>query len=70
MKTPIDSKPLTIVVMDEQFRYLGESEIGTGQEWNWKNSFVTKEGLNIERIGTEPEDDDYLTFWLFNLKDL
>ena len=56
--------------MDEQFRYLGESEIGTGQEWNWKNSFVTKEGLNIERIGTEPEDDDYLTFWLFNLKDL
>lgn len=70
LKTPIDSKPLTIVVMDEQFRYLGESEIGTGQEWNWKNSFVTKEGLNIERIGTEPEDDDYLTFWLFNLKDL
>lgn len=70
MKTPIDRKPLTIIVMDDQFRYLGETEIGTGQEWNWTNSFVTAEGLNIEHIGVEPEDDDYLTFGLFNLKDL
>ena len=70
LKTPLDSKPLTIVMMDEQFHYLGETMIGTGQEWNWTNSFVTKEGLNIERIGTEPEDDDYLTFGLFNIQDL
>lgn len=70
LKTPIDSKPLTIIVMDEQFRYLGETEIGTGREWNWTNSFVTEEGLNIERIGTEPEDDDYLTFALFDIQDI
>lgn len=70
LKTPLDRKPLTIVVMDEQFRYLGETGIGTGQEWNWTNSFVTAEGLNIEHIGTEPEDDDYLTFGLFRLQDL
>lgn len=70
LKTPVDSKRLTIVVMDEQFRYMGESEIGTGLEWNWKNSFVTKEGLNIEHIGTEPEDDEYLTFGIFDMKNL
>lgn len=70
LKTPMDSKPLTIIMMDEQLHYLGEKEIGTGMEWNWTNSFVTKEGLNIERIGTEPEDDDYLTFGLFTLQDL
>lgn len=56
--------------MDEQFRYLGETEIGIGREWNWTNSFVTEEGLNIERIGTEPEDDDYLTFALFDIQDI
>lgn len=70
LKTPINSKPLTIVVMDEQFHYLGETKIGTGQEWNWTNSFVTAEGLNIEHISTKPEDDDYLTFGLFTLLDL
>lgn len=70
LQTPIDSKPVTIVVMDEDFHYLGETTIGTGQEWNWTNSFVTEEGLNIEHIGTEPEDDDFLTFRLFNLQDL
>ncbi len=70
LKTPTESKPLTIIVMDETFHYLGEKEIGTGMEWNWTNSFVTKEGLNIERIGTEPEDDEYLTFGLFTLQDL
>lgn len=70
LKTPMESKPLTIIVMDEQFCYLGEKEIGTGMEWNWTNSFVTREGLNIEHIGTEPEDDDYLTFGLFTLQDL
>lgn len=69
-QTPINSKPLTIIVMDENFRYLGEKEIGTGVEWNWTNSFVTKEGLNIEHIGTRLEDDDYLTFGLFTLQDL
>lgn len=69
-KTPIESKSLSIIVMDEQFHYLGEKKIGTGMEWNWTNSFVTREGLNIERIGTKPEDDDYLTFGLFTLQDL
>ncbi|MDR2968422.1 MAG: DUF4221 domain-containing protein [Tannerellaceae bacterium] len=68
--TPIDSKPLTIIVMDEDFQYLGETEIGTGREWNWTNSFVTEEGLNIERIGTSEEDDDYLTFGIFIPEDL
>ena len=36
--------------MDEQFNYLGETPLGTSDEWNWSNSFVTEEGLNIEYI--------------------
>lgn len=67
-KTPIDSKNLVVVMMDEQFRYLGETELGTGKEWNWTNSFVSPEGLNIEKIGTEVEDDDYLTFGIFSVR--
>ena len=67
-KTPIDSKNLVVVMMDEQFRYLGETELGTGKEWNWTNSFVSPEGLNIEKIGTEVEDDDYLTIGIFSVR--
>ena len=67
-KTPIDSKNLVVVMMDEQFRYLGETELGTGKEWNWTNSFVSPEGVNIEKIGTEVEDDDYLTFGIFSVR--
>ena len=70
MKTPINSKPLTIIMMDEQFNYLGETAIGTGADWNWSNSFVTPEGLNIERIGTEEADEDFLIFGVFNPKDI
>lgn len=63
--TPFNSQVVSIIMMDEHFRYLGETEIGSGERWNWSNSFVTAEGLNIEYNGTEIEDDDYLTFGIF-----
>ena len=68
-KTPQEDKPVTITIWDENFNYLGETRIGTGNEWNWKNSFVTKEGLNIEYI-TDELDEDYLTFKIFTLEKL
>lgn len=64
-KTSINDKILAIIIMDEQFKYLGETEIGTIKQWNWTNSFVTEEGLNIEYNGTDISDDDYLTFGVF-----
>ena len=63
--TPKEEKPIIIIMMDENFNYLGETNIGTGKEWNWNNSFVTKEGLNIEYIG-EDLNEDYLTFKIFS----
>ena len=61
-------KPISVIVMDEQFNYMGETVIGTGEQWNWKNMFVTREGLNIEYIGIEEEDEDYMIFQIFNVE--
>jgi hypothetical protein len=68
-KTPQENKPVIITVWDKNFNYLGETQIGTGREWNWKNSFVTKEGLNIEYTA-EGIGEDYLTFRIFALEKL
>ncbi|MDR0742785.1 MAG: DUF4221 domain-containing protein, partial [Tannerella sp.] len=65
-----EKKPVIVIVMDEQFNYLGETLIGTGEVWNWTNSFVTSEGLNIEYIDDEDENEDYLTFKIFKLQEL
>jgi hypothetical protein len=65
-----EKKPVIIIMMDEQFNYLGETVIGTGEQWNWSNSFVTKEGLNIEYINEEDVNEDYLNFKIFKVKEL
>lgn len=53
-------KPIDIIVMDENFRYLGETTIGKWENWNWQNSFVTKEGLNIEYNGNDLEEKNII----------
>lgn len=62
---PTDEKPVDVIIMDENFNYLGETIIGIEKEWNWTNSFVTREGLNIEYISSEDIDEEYLTFKIF-----
>lgn len=51
--------------MDKHFKYLGETTLGTFYEWNWTNSFVTKEGLNIEYIDENDVDERYMSFKIF-----
>jgi hypothetical protein len=63
--TPKEEKTIIIIIMDENFNYLGETNIGTGKEWNWNNSFITREGLNIEYIGDDL-NEDYLIFKIFS----
>lgn len=63
-------KPIGIIIMDAEFKYLGEVTLGTGHQWYWQNSFVTKEGLNIEYLDHEDIDEIYLTLKIFTLKDL
>lgn len=63
-----EKKVLSIIVMDKDFKYLGESKIGPCSEWNWKNSFVTSEGLNIEYNTPKDFNENYLTFKTFTFK--
>lgn len=63
-------KPIAVIVMDKDFNYLGEVTLGTGKEWHWQNSFVTKEGLNIEYLDNDDIDEVALTLKIFNLKKL
>lgn len=67
--TLLNKKPVIVILFDSHFNYLGETLIGTGEEWNWKNSFVTKEGLNIEYTGEE-NNEDYLILKIFAVDDL
>lgn len=67
LETAWKEKPAIVIMMDENFNYLGETNIGTCGEWNLQNIFVTKEGLNIEYIGKNI-DEEFLTLKLFNIK--
>ena len=66
----LTEKPVVVIMMDEQFNYLGETVLGTSDVWNWNNSFVTKEGLNIEYIGDIGINEDYLTLKVLSPKAL
>lgn len=65
--TPWKAKPVTVIIMDENFNYLGEQSIGTGEKWHLENAFVTSEGLNIEYVANGLNEDQ-LVFKIFNLK--
>lgn len=58
----LTEKPVVVIMMDKQFNYLGETVLGTSDVWNWNNSFVTKEGLNIEYIDKGDIDEQYMRF--------
>ncbi|MCB0451186.1 MAG: DUF4221 family protein, partial [Confluentibacter sp.] len=63
-------KPIGIIIMNEDFKYLGETELGKWKDWNWENSFVTKEGLNIEFIDRSDIDEVALILKVFKVVDL
>ncbi|MCB0744959.1 MAG: DUF4221 family protein, partial [Ignavibacteriae bacterium] len=58
-------KEIAVIIMDKDFNYLGETVLGTEREWHWQNSFVTKEGLNIEYLDNSDIDEENLTFKIF-----
>ena len=68
--TTMTQKPIAVIIMDEYFNYMGETVIGTGEQWNWWNIFVTQEGLNIEYISKDDLDEDYMTFQIFTVEKL
>lgn len=58
-------KPLSVIIMDKDFNYLGETNIGTLKNYNWENSFVSKEGLNIEYLHENDINEVYLSLHIF-----
>jgi len=66
--TPRSKKPVSVIIMDRRFNYMGETEIGTGEQWNWNNMFVTREGLNIEYISDDALDEDFMIFQIFKVE--
>jgi hypothetical protein len=66
----VNEKPVIVIMMDDQFTYLGETLLGKYKEWNWKNSFVTPEGLAIEYIDDEDIEEQYLNLKLFAVEKL
>jgi len=64
---PKEEKQIDVIIMDNKFNYLGETIIGKAREWNWTNSFVTHEGLNIEYLSGNI-NEDYLIFKTFKLE--
>jgi hypothetical protein len=62
-------KPIAVIVLDDKFNYPGETVIGTGEDRYWQNSFVTGEGLNIEYIEKDI-NEEYLTFKIFTVKSI
>ena len=48
---------------------MGETSIGTGDVWNISNSFVTKEGLNVEFIDKEDTEELYMNFGIFTINE-
>lgn len=68
INTPIKKKKIAVIIMDKDFNYLGETVLGAWREWNWENSFVTKEGLNIEYLDHNNIDEVTLNFKIFQPK--
>jgi Domain of unknown function (DUF4221) len=64
-KTTLKDKPVAVIIFDENFHYLGETDLGTGNDYNWQNSFVTEEGLNVEFIDSHDLAEKYLNLKIF-----
>lgn len=60
-----NDKPLSVIILDESFKYLGETTIGTCNNFNWDNAFVTEEGLNIEYVDQNDLSEANLHFKIF-----
>jgi len=64
-ETDWKDKPVSVIIFDKDFKYMGETVIGTLKNCNWENCFVTAEGLNIEFIDPGSKNEDVLFLKVF-----
>lgn len=69
-KFDLKDKPIAVIIYDDKFNYLGETDLGLAKVCHWENSFVSKEGLNIEWIDPRDVDETYLKLKIFVLKEI
>lgn len=64
-QTSWKEKEVAVIIMDKDFDYLGETTLGPERIWHWQNSFITKEGLNIEYLDENDIEEVNLSIKIF-----
>jgi hypothetical protein len=66
-KNDYEDRPISIIIADKDFRYLGETRLGVGY---FRNFLVTKDGLLVSNAHPKNPhyQEDVLSFTLFKLK--
>lgn len=59
------TQPVIVIVLDKDFNYLGEGMLPDNIDIRYTNSFVTKDGLNIQVVN---ENEDLMTFYQFEVE--
>jgi hypothetical protein len=70
IQNKLTEKDIVVILLDKDLGYMGETSIGTGDVWNISNSFVTKEGLNVEFIDKEDTEELYMNFGIFTINEI
>lgn len=60
-----NTKPVVVIVLDEQLNYIGEELLPEGLQYDTFNSYVSPEGFHIHI--RNPKDEDHLTFYTYNV---
>lgn len=58
------TQPIIVIVLDENFNYIGEDRLPDDIDLRYTNSFVTKDGLNMQVL---TDNDDLMTFYQFKV---
>lgn len=59
------TQPVIVIVLDKDFNYLGEGMLPDDIDIRYTNSFVTKDGLNIQVVN---DNEDLMTFYQFKIE--
>lgn len=64
-----EDKNYSIIILDNDLNYIGETEIGSHREWNVNNCFIADGGIYIEYLSENRlENEDFLFFKKFTPK--
>lgn len=62
-----NKKPIVIITLDSNLKYIGETSLPTDADWAPCNSFVSQEGLNIQVL---TDNEDVISFKTFKIEKL